>query len=363
MNNKPTGQAVTDAHGRAEPIINGRVAMGGIVDPTIGNMIAMAYDLIWRNNVKPDHGDTADDRWKPTCGNGNKPVHGVTRTFTGGTAVFATPGDWTPYGVPVSGDTAIIKSGGDVTVNLGTATGVNFWLQGGTVEIKSGGSYSIGALRGSGVVYLVTPGQTALVTTTGIQMSGGSITVDIYPLNTSRMIVHGDSSLTNGAMLATQNLGDLQPAGPFENDGTMTVDASTMVVGTLTGHGVIRATGDSTVSVIGTSAGETIQLLSAHLNIGSGAYPAGTGMQFLGAVTHFGADSSITIDNTQATREVFTKSSPTAGELFLYNGSTMVADLHISGQASIFASNSSAGLGGSVLLTAYDTGHSIPITG
>ena len=34
----------------------------------------------------------------------------------------------------------------------------------------------------------------------------------------------------------------------------------------------------------------------------------------------------------------FVKSSPTAGELFLYNGSTVVADLHISGQSTLFVS-------------------------
>ena len=128
----------------------------------------------------------------------------------------------------------------------------------------------------------------------------------------------------------------------------------------LTGQGVVHATQDSTLAVIGASARETIQLVSAHLIIGGGPIQTSTAVQFLAPITQFGADSTISLDNTQATREVFVKSGPTAGELFLYNGATMVADLHIRGQAQIYAENIPAGMQpGSVLLTAYDTGHSI----
>jgi hypothetical protein len=69
------------------------------------------------------------------------------------------------------------------------------------------------------------------------------------------------------------------------------------------------------------------------------------------------------LNNTQATQAIFAKSSPTAGELFLYDGSALVADLHISGQGQLYATDIQTGLSsGSVLLTAYDTGHSIPMT-
>ena len=49
------------------------------------------------------------------------------------------------------------------------------------------------------------------------------------------------------------------------------------------------------------------------------------------------------LDNTQAAREVFVKSGPTAKELFVYNGATMVADLPVSGHAQIYAENKPTG--------------------
>ena len=53
-------------------------------------------------------------------------------------------------------------------------------------------------------------------------------------------------------------------------------------------------------------------------------------------------------------------SGPTSGELSIYEGSTNVLSLHISGQAHIYASYGDRGFGGAVVLTAYDTGNSIP---
>jgi hypothetical protein len=87
-------------------------------------------------------------------------------------------------------------------------------------------------------------------------------------------------------------------------------------------------------------------------------------MVFLAPVTEFGSDASISLVNSQAMQEVFNPTGPDAGEMLLYNGSTQVADLHLSGQSQFYASNqpASGGHTSSVLITAYDTGHSNPIT-
>ncbi len=360
------GQSISDANGNCWSIIGGRVSVNGIVDPTTSGVIEMAYEngLVWQKNAANLWWSkaTPSAAWYPPHGTPVSPVHAVTHVWNGSNDAFATPGDWTPGGVPQAGDTAVVGSG-VVAVGAGGASGVNFLLQGGEVDIQTGGSYAIGTLRGAGVMVLGYPGQSAMVTTTGITVAGGTLTIREFVSSNSALIVHGDSSISAGGVFASQLIGTGSlPRGPLENDGAMTVDAATLTVGALTGSGVIRVTGNGTVSVDTAAAGETIQLQSGHLAVGGGPIPTGTAMQFLAPVTNFGAGSEITLNATQATREVFAKSAPTAGELFLYNGSQLVADLHISGQARIYATNTPAGaLPGSVTLTAYDTGHAVHI--
>lgn len=62
---------------------------------------------------------------------------------------------------------------------------------------------------------------------------------------------------------------------------------------------------------------------------------------------------------TQNPHEVFVKSAPTAGELFIYEGKSALVHIHVSGQETLYASNAPSP--GSMLLTAYDTGHSFPV--
>ncbi|HET6605810.1 MAG TPA: hypothetical protein VFG62_04030 [Rhodopila sp.] len=99
--------------------------------------------------------------------------------------------------------------------------------------------------------------------------------------------------------------------------------------------------------------GETVKLESGHLNVGG--LPGGSSaMQFLSPVTNFGSSASIDLYQTQATQKVFNRTGANAGEMLLYNGSTLVAELHLSGQSQFYASNQPAGGGhpAGVLVTA-----------
>lgn len=100
-----------------------------------------------------------------------------------------------------------------------------------------------------------------------------------------------------------------------------------------------------------------------RIAIGGGRIQTSAGMRFLASVTDFGAGGSMTFAHTQATTEVFQKTTPTSGRILLYNEAALVADFKFSGQASIYASSTQTGLGPpTLLLTAYDTGHSNPMT-
>jgi hypothetical protein len=358
------GQSIVDAEGNTWSIVDGQVAMNGVADPATGNVIEMAYEngTVWQENAAGLwwSKSTPSDQWGPTDGTLISPVQGVARMWTGGTGAFATPGNWAPAGAPQAGDTAIIGSG-DVSMTPGFGNGVNVLLHGGEMAFVLSGSFNTGIWAGSGEVFIGYPGQDAVVTTAGLFLTGGTLDIRQFVSTSPALAIVGNSRITGGAVLDAQLIGTGSlPRAPIENNGTMTLSGSTLQVGELTGQGVVRATGNSSVSVIDAVAGETIQLVSGHLTIGGGAVLSSTAMQFLAPVTDFGATSEITLANTQATSAVFSSTGAAAGQLLLYDGSTMVADLRISGQAHIYVSNVPAGLApGSVLLTAYDTGHSI----
>jgi hypothetical protein len=358
--------SIADASGNLWSISTSKVTLNGVADPSTANVIELAYvnGKIWQENSaglwwskgKPS------DQWGPGPGTSTNPVLHITRTWIGGTDAFATQADWTPGGIPQAGDTAVLRSG-NVSMTPGFGNGVNFNLQGGAMQFVLNGSFNTGTWTGSGSVMLGYPGQSPVVTTTGINLSGGELDIRQFLTDGVGLAILGNSSLTGGAVLNAQLIGTGSlPRAPIQNDGTMTINASTVQVGGLTGQGVVRATNSSSITVISASTGETVQLVSAHLYVGGGPIQSSTAMQFLAPITNFGANSQITLNNTQATSDIFVKSAPTAGELFLYNGTTLVADLHISGQAHIYASNIAPGLvPGSVLITAHDTGHSLPI--
>lgn len=300
---------ITDASGNVWAVADGLVTVNGVVDPTTANVIELAYvdGKVWQEN-------TSDLWWAKT-----------------------TPSDpWSP--------------------NNGTAVNP---VQGSSFTLAGYGSFNVGDLGPGGIT--LNGGET--LTTAGIRLTGNELGVSPLFSNIP-LIVQGDSRLTNGATFDIQEIGTGNlPNGPLENNGTFTLSASTLEVGNLAGQGVISATHKSTLDIgSATTSGETIQLTAANLNIGGPLFTANPGLTFLAPITHFGADSSITLADTEATSEVFAKATATAGELFLYNGTALVADLHISGQAHIYASYNPALIaGGSVTLTAHDTGHSLPI--
>ena len=368
--------AITDASGNMWSIVNGQVALNNIADPTTDRVIELAYvngsiwqkntDNLWWSKGKPS------DAWNPPFGTPTSPVQGVERSWFGKTGFFTTASDWTPSGVPQAGDTAVI-TGGPVVVGPTDATGVNFSFQKGAtpgtsiptrVGLNSTGTYHVGTLQASSdaEISLGSAGQqAAILTTAGIHLKNARLTVDEWLGSSSKLIVQGNSSLGHAASLDVHTVGAPSvPLGTIENDGVMSLNNSNLAAGALTGQGVIRATNNSTIQLATASAGETIQLQSAHLAIAGTLMPptiTGNGLNFLASIKDFGASSTITLYNTQATSEVFAKTSLKAGELFLHNGSTLVADLHISGQAHIYAAQQFS----SVVLTPYDTGHSLPI--
>lgn len=412
-------QSIVDAGGNIWSVANGQVVVNGVADPTTANVIEMAYEngLVWQknaNNLWWSKGTPADS-WSPPNGTSVDAIPRQTASPDNTVLLAgppgATPEDILPAFSDASGNAWSIANG-QVTLNgiadpttanvIGLAyengqiwqeNAANLWWSktvpadqwapsDGTPAspVQAGAHFEVTGTYNFGPITVQNVGETlglyggATVTTSGIQMSGGMLTVASY-VDTAKpiapLIVRGDSSLANGASLSVELQGykRVGQGGPLENDGTMTVSASRLFVGHLSGQGVISATDGSTlgIQIASASSAETIQLTSAHLDIGYtgvfGPPPTNPGLSFLAPITDFGPTSSITLFNTQATSEVFAKSSPTAGELFLYNGSTPVADLHISGQANIYASNPSPSPSafGSILLTPYDTGHSLPI--
>jgi hypothetical protein len=64
---------------------------------------------------------------------------------------------------------------------------------------------------------------------------------------------------------------------------------------------------------------------------------------------------------------VFTKSAPTVRDLQLFNGTTEVANLHISGAANVYASvvyrSDASTLNPAILLTTIHAANSLPVHG
>jgi len=372
-------QFLVDASGTTWTIVKGQVAVNGIIDASTNRVTELAYETgtVWQENT--DNlwwsKNPATNTWDPPGGTATSPVHSGNQVWFGGNGPFDTAADWSGGSVPQAGDNAVIARG---TVIIGAvgAPGVNFAFQSvpgqatptqnPTLEFNSAGSYSIGTVQTSvnSEIRLDASSGGAIpnLTIAGIHSSASQLSILEY--QGKAVVINGDSSLTDGASLSVRGFNGFRPPlSHIENDGTMRIDASSAFLGALSGQGAVRVTNDGNVSITSATAGETIQLPSGHLNIvNSSSSP--TSPPFLAGITDFGANSSINLGDaqvlaTQNPREVFVKSGPTAGELFVYEGSSKMVDLHISGQSNIYASS---GVGsGSVLLTAYDTGHSFPI--
>lgn len=338
------GGPITDAHGNTWTIVNGQVSVNGAIDATTRNVIELAYvngkvwqeneDRLWWSKGSPS------DSWNPPYGTTQNPAAGVTRIWGGETAAFSTAGDWTPGGVPQADDTALVKSG-EVSVDSGFATGVNFTLQGNAVvQFNGRGTYDVGRLQGTGTIDAGFQTQRVSVVSSGVHLAvGDALVLDEYSLLGS-FILRGNSTLGSGSSLTVRYTAvNHEPYGVLENDGTLAINHGSVAVGDLTGTGVVSLANGSNmvIDLGGAPTSETIQLKAGHLEIGMSG-PSSLAMRFMAPITQFGSTSSVTLDSTKSTSFDFVKSSPTAGELFLYNGSTVVADLHISGQSTLFVS-------------------------
>lgn len=179
--------------------------------------------------------------------------------------------------------------------------------------------------------------------------------------DTGTLAINGNSTLLYGSCLTTQGqgTGGLPPA-PLANNGVMRLQDSTLQIGAIKGTGQIVAD-RSMVRATSATTSETINVHSSQLDIGYGSHAADPGMQFLAPVTGFDDSSRITLENTHATLEVYFRAS---GALFLFDGVQMVANMHVSGSPTIYASQITPVAGApSVLLSSTNLGvHGIPAT-
>jgi hypothetical protein len=374
--------AITDAGGNTWTIVNGRVAVNGAVDETTANVTHLAYvnGVVWQEN-------TSDLWWSKTSPAASwDPPYGT--SAVPGT-IYASQDD-SVLGAPTAGSLSAVtdQSGnnwaiadGQVVVNgvadLTTANVIQLAYVGGQIwqENSQGlwwykttpadgwnGGYGIASSPIGGAYYVANepfdqatiyvgkvtvqepttpPNALAAVVTTGFEADGTAIGISASGAN---IVINGDSSLTNGATLTL--LGAYRAPGQdysaTENNGAMTLDASTAHIGALSGTGSISANGSS-LDIQSSTAGEAVNLQSSHLTIGgqdgvgAGAGPAG-GMSFLAPITMDDSPaSSITLANTQATSMVLDETGGSLHEVFLYNGSTEVADLRLSGPSQLYA--------------------------
>lgn len=311
--------SITDRSGNTWAIVGGKIAVNGIVDPTTANVIELAYvnGTIWQENTQ--HlwwsKSTPAGAWGPPNGTAVNPV-------TGGFYIDNT-----------SGNAAII--------NVGELTA--------SPEGSSG----------------IAPGSTAQIVTPGVQANGTTITVST---ETATLVVQGSSSLTNHATLnligAYRTPSEV--SGPLQNNGAMTVNASELEVGALSGTGSVKASNGSTLIIQSADGGNSVQLQSSHLFIGGqGGFSAGQGvpggMSFLAPIT-MDSTSSIVLNATQATNGVLKQSGGSITELLLFNGSNEVADLKISGVSTLYAMESGSGAGATVTLSTTYNAHDILLT-
>jgi hypothetical protein len=147
--------------------------------------------------------------------------------------------------------------------------------------------------------------------------------------------------------------------GPLENNGVMTVNASVLQAGALSGTGTIRALAGSTVALQSAGAGETVQLQASHLAIGGLAFGSG-GMSFLAPITMDSA-STITLNETPATSEAVESLGGGLMDVFLFNGTTEVASLTVRGVANLYAVESGSGANAMTILSATHSGSSLPV--
>lgn len=318
----PQIPTIVDASGNTWTInASGQIAVNGVVDKTTANVIELAYvnGKVWQENSAGLWWSKTSpaSAWDPPYGTSANPIQGVDITLS------------SIFGAANVGDLSATGSGSNVAHTLDVSTGV-------------------------------------ALTTTGIDLTNYSLVIST-PVMPREVVISGNSTLTHSAF----EVDGPPPMGPTEiaNNGTMTLSASTLTIMGATGTGTIVATNNSTINLTSAQADtNTIKLTSGHLYLANYIEaPPNAAMNFLAPITGFNAASEITLSGIQATTEVFAKTSLTAGDLFLYNGTTQVASLHISGSPMVYASIVPPGSGSgsaydSILLTATKPVHPLPIS-
>jgi hypothetical protein len=303
---------ITDKGGNTWSIVNGQVTVNGAIDPTTANVVELAYvnGQIWQENTQGLWWSKSApaDAWAPTYGTAKIPITG---TFY----IANEPGNF-------------------AVINVGVLTA--------SVEGGSG----------------IAPQSTAQIVTQGVSATGTTITVST---ETAKLVVNGNSSLTNGATLNLIGAyrTPTEVSGPIENNGLMRINASTVKFGALSGTGAINASSGSTLDIQSSDAGNKIQLQASHFYVGGQANTPG-GMSFLAPITMDNA-SSITLNLTPATSEVLKHLGSSISEVLLYNGTAEVADLKVSGVSNLYAVESGSGAAAMTTLSTTHTHQDLPI--
>jgi hypothetical protein len=397
------GQSITDAAGNVWTITASRqVAVNGQVDPTTAGVTHLAYvnGLVWHENTSNlwwSKGSPGAS-WSPPNGTVAVPVHVL--GVASNNAVFGIPlsGAVSPTITDQSANTWTITASRQVAVNgvidqttanvieLAYINGqiwqenssglwyekprpVDGWIpSAGTPITPISGAFNIINNPGDNAIITVgaltvspfgaaPPHSTTKIVTSGVLAAHTPITISS---ETATLVVNGASSLTQGATLTVVGAYRTPTPvyGPVENNGTLNLTDATIHIGALSGRGSIPAA-SSNLEIQSATDGNTIQLTSSNLAIGGqgGINPAnphgGTpgGMSFLAPIT-MDPSSTVTLYNTQATREVLETHGGLIHEVFLFNGSSQVADLKISGVSQLYAEQIGAGPGAMVLLSA-----------
>lgn len=384
------GQLITDAQDNVWTItIDGRVAVNGVPDPATANVTHLAYagGLVWQENASNMWWSTTSPAasWDPPYGTAAVPVtiypsqdNSVLGAPRAGSLAALTDQSGNRWSI-VNGQVVVNGAADPATANVIQIAyvGGQIWQQNseglwwhkttpgddwsgdnGIASSPIGDMYYVAnnpfdqATIYVGIVTVqeptTPPNALDAVVTAGFEADGSAIGVSA---SGARIVIDGDSSLTNGATLTL--LGAYRAPGPYysatENNGVMTVDASVAHLGSLSGTGSISGFNGSSLDIQTAAAEETIQLQSSHLTIGGqGGFGVGTGpaggMSFLASITMDDSPaSSITLANTQATGMVLDETVGGLHEVFLYNGATEVADLKLSGPSQLYAEQQMAG--------------------
>lgn len=299
--------AITDAAGNVWGISGGQVTVNGVIDQTTANVTQLGYKYgsVWWENT--------DNKWWAK----SDPSHA-----------------WGP--------------------NYGTG-----WnpLNGSDLNFALGGNYHTGVITGGSMQL-----QWSQVTAQGINLNYAGLGVS--ELGTSPFAVNGNSSIYHSGFSVSVTGYPGASAGEFVNNGTAWIAESTVSIGPLTGSGSVVAF-ESDLKLSGAAPSENIILQSSHLDVGTtGAYPVvNPGLHFIAPI-NLDQFSSITLENTQATKEIFAQSGPNAADLMLYNGSALVASLHVTGAPYLFASNNPANVlgGGSVHISSHMEAGVVPLS-